>query len=102
MMDGPEPSIELQKVAVLCTRGSESLLVFHHDGGGLQVPAGTVEPAEDISSAAIRELAEETGLAVESVTFLFSLEELLDPDEMVVVEDVPLLSEPDAKAQPLA
>lgn len=89
---------ELHKVAVICTRGTTQLLAFHHDQGGLQLPAGTVEPNEDVTIAAIRELQEETGLDVKSLHHLFSLEERLDPDEMVVVEDVPLLAEPHSNA----
>ena len=56
----------LQKVAVLVTRpGADGLelLVFEHIGipAGLQVPAGTVEPGEDVRAAALRELVEEIG-----------------------------------------
>ena len=87
-------STKLHKVAVLCVRANRELLVFEHTGGGVQVPAGTVEPGEDIAIAAVRELAEETGMVVGSVTHLFSIEEQGDPDERVVAADVPLLAEP--------
>jgi len=62
---------ELQKVAILCTRKNSELLVFQHDRGGVQVPAGTVEFGEEIATAAIRELHEETGVLVQAVTALF-------------------------------
>lgn len=87
-------STELHKVAVLCVRANRELLVFEHTGGGVQVPAGTVEPGEDITAAAVRELAEETGMVVGSVTHLFSIEEQGEPDERVVAADVPLLAAP--------
>jgi 8-oxo-dGTP pyrophosphatase MutT (NUDIX family) len=88
---------ELHKVAILCFR-ENSLLVFEHDHGGIQIPAGTVEPGEDPAIAAIRELAEESGVSVSCVTHLFSLEERGDPDEGVVAAYVPLLAQPDPAA----
>jgi 8-oxo-dGTP pyrophosphatase MutT (NUDIX family) len=38
------------------------LLLFEHPTAGIQIPAGTVDPGEDIESAARREAAEESGL----------------------------------------
>jgi len=43
------------------TRRPEVVLVWHA-GGGLQVPAGSVEPEESFEQAALREGREETGL----------------------------------------
>ncbi|MFC6731908.1 NUDIX domain-containing protein [Haladaptatus sp. DYSN1] len=43
--------------------GTAQLLVFHEPGvTGLQVPKGTVEPAESPFDAVVREVAEESGL----------------------------------------
>jgi len=48
------------------------LLVFDHVDvdAGVQIPAGTVEPNEDLATAVQRELMEEAGIAVESFTAL--------------------------------
>lgn len=54
------------KVVAYVWRGHQ-LLVFRqpeHPEAGLQVPAGTVEAGEDIESALLRELHEETGLVM--------------------------------------
>lgn len=54
-----------RKVTSFVTTGSgpdARLLVFWHVGGGIQVPAGTVEPGESFHDAAVREVVEETGL----------------------------------------
>ena len=57
-------STEKDKVFACITSGNR-LLVFthaHHPEAGIQVPAGTVQPDEEIVAAAVREAAEETGL----------------------------------------
>jgi 8-oxo-dGTP pyrophosphatase MutT (NUDIX family) len=53
-----------QKVLVYATRKSEILLFRHtqYPEAGIQVPAGTIEPGEEPAAAAIRELAEESGV----------------------------------------
>lgn len=59
------------KVVAYITRGCE-LLVFEHEGmpeAGVQVPAGTVEPDEPLEAALWREIAEESGLTPEHLTF---------------------------------
>ena len=46
--------------------GRRELLVFdhrHHPSAGTQVPAGRLEPGEDLESGLLRELAEESGLS---------------------------------------
>jgi 8-oxo-dGTP pyrophosphatase MutT (NUDIX family) len=56
---------QLEKVTIFVTRGAgaaSEMLVFRHGRSGVQVPAGTVEAGEAPEVAAIRELAEETGL----------------------------------------
>lgn len=42
--------------------GRGELLVFDHPGAGTQIPKGTVGPGEGVIEAALRELAEETGV----------------------------------------
>jgi ADP-ribose pyrophosphatase YjhB (NUDIX family) len=96
----------LEKVAVLVTRPGPDgleLLVFEHVGipAGVQVPAGTVEPGEDVRAAALRELVEESGLVVDDVELLWTDDEVFEPGRMVVSEHVPLRSAPDAAADVL-
>lgn len=66
--------------AYLIREGSRDieLLVFDHVevDAGVQIPAGTVEPNEDVAIAVQRELLEEAGVAVESFTLL----EIFEPD----------------------
>lgn len=58
----------VEKVIAYITRekyGRLELLVFEHEDfptAGIQVPAGTVDPGEDVSSALLREVLEESGL----------------------------------------
>jgi 8-oxo-dGTP pyrophosphatase MutT (NUDIX family) len=57
--------IRKQKALAYITH-QRRLLVFSHPNhpeAGIQVPAGTIEPGESPSAAALREAAEETGLA---------------------------------------
>lgn len=51
-------------VTVTCRMQRYLLMVERADGGGWAVPGGSVEPGETGVQAAIRELQEETGLAV--------------------------------------
>jgi 8-oxo-dGTP pyrophosphatase MutT (NUDIX family) len=64
----------------------------------VQVPAGTVEFGEEVATAAIRELHEETGVLVHSVTALFSLKEQGETDNRVVAADLPLHVAPDSRS----
>ena len=47
---------------VLRLRGGVEVLAFRHPRAGLQIVKGTVEPGEAIEAAALRELAEESGV----------------------------------------
>lgn len=42
--------------------GITELLVFHHPNAAVQIVKGTVEPGENLTDAALRELAEESGI----------------------------------------
>lgn len=57
----------LDKVTAFVVRPAAAagydLLLFTHQAGSIQVPAGTVEPAETPRAAVLREAREETGLA---------------------------------------
>lgn len=55
----------LEKVTAFILRQRPSgpeVLLFEHPTAGIQVPAGTVEEGEELSSAALREGSEESGL----------------------------------------
>ena len=55
----------LPKVTAFVTRTGQDgtkLLLFRHPNAGIQIPAGTVEEGEMLEQAALREVAEETGL----------------------------------------
>jgi putative (di)nucleoside polyphosphate hydrolase len=57
--------IHVPKVCAYVTRRGRELLVFESDEhDGLQVPKGTVEPAESLRAALGREVREESGLGV--------------------------------------
>lgn len=51
-------------VTATCAGGQYLLMVERGDGYGWAVPGGKVEPGESGTAAAVRELAEETGLVV--------------------------------------
>lgn len=59
-----------EKALIYLTRDAAELLVLEHTTeyteAGVQVPAGGVEPGEQPAQTALRELAEETGLVIDS------------------------------------
>ena len=63
------PKLRRQRVLAYITReadGGRELLVFEHAGdpeAGVQVPAGRLDPGEELEPALLREIAEESGLA---------------------------------------
>lgn len=64
----PTRGTYVRKACAYITRnGGSELLVFRGpDHDGLQIPKGTVEPGETPAAAVRREIAEESGLAVDS------------------------------------
>ncbi len=54
----------MDKVCPVVRRADGTVLAFRHPLAGLQFVKGTVEPGEDIRSAATRELHEESGLTL--------------------------------------
>lgn len=74
-----------QKVMAYVVReqaGQRELLVFEHRDqaeAGVQVPAGTVEPGEDIRASVVRELEEEVGLGHAHVRLEGKLAEAYEP-----------------------
>ena len=74
----------------------DALLVFdHHDfpDAGTQIPAGTIEPDEDVLDALHREIAEESGLTQLSVVRPLAVETFDNPTRRVHVFH--LLAPPD-------
>lgn len=65
------------------TDGGRELLVFDHlgaPGAGTQVPAGGVRPGEDLRSAVLREVEEETGLTDTRVVRALGVDERPHPE----------------------
>jgi 8-oxo-dGTP pyrophosphatase MutT (NUDIX family) len=96
---------QLEKVTAFVTRGlgnAAELLVFRHARSGVQVPAGTVDVGETPTDAAVREVAEETGLtAVRLVRALGRQVDDLAPEHRGVLRTEPLRGAPSDDA-PLA
>jgi 8-oxo-dGTP pyrophosphatase MutT (NUDIX family) len=62
--------------------GPSEVLVFQHRDypeAGVQVPAGTVEPGEDVAATAYREVLEESGLGAERVHLVQKLTDFPEP-----------------------
>jgi 8-oxo-dGTP pyrophosphatase MutT (NUDIX family) len=82
---------------VLRETGSQpELLLIQHPYAGIQIPAGTVEEGEAPQAAALREVAEETGLrSVRLVRDLGRLENELGPGECAVYQTTTVYARPD-------
>ena len=83
----------IEKVTAYVTRrsvsGEPNLLVFQTHDRSIQVPAGSVEPGEQISAAAIREATEETGLTrIGLVRFLGSISVKLNDGTMLYKDSI--------------
>src|SRR5687768_12307239 len=78
----------LNKVLAYITRlrgGGYELLVFRHRDfpeAGVQVPAGTVEPDEDLVTALMREVEEETGVGSFKLARLLGAYDWQHPDTL--------------------
>jgi 8-oxo-dGTP pyrophosphatase MutT (NUDIX family) len=80
-------------------KNGKELLLFNHPEVGIQIPAGTVEPGENIEAAARREAAEESGL--EGLTLLRKLGVLDDPPPpgfVLVTKPTSVYSRPDTSS----
>lgn len=91
----------MHKVAAFITRGqgqTQELLVIDHPDAGIQLPAGTVEPAETPDTAVLREVREEAGLtAVSLITKLASFNQL-QGDQRVMGETTAIKAGPEPDA----
>lgn len=79
-MDGPRIRVAAY---VIRRRAVPELLVFDHVGmadAGTQVPAGGVEPGEELSYAVLREVAEEAGLPDATVLREVAVDERPHPE----------------------
>lgn len=69
---------------IVCRRGKYAALL-HADRGGIEIPAGRVEPRESLADAARRELFEETGLRAGSIESIGRLPSNVECTGFVVV-----------------
>lgn len=82
-------TIKKVTVFVISEESPSRILLFRHPLAGIQLPAGTVEPGEEILDAARREVWEETGLKVMSQgKVLGSRTEELEENQVVMMHDV--------------
>lgn len=89
----------IQKVTAFVTRDlgeGPELLLFKHPNAGIQIPAGTVNPGEAPEDAALREVAEESGLtAVKVVEYLGAREGKLPDNQRIILEQTKVYARPD-------
>ena len=93
-----------EKVTAFITQernGVQSLLVFKHPTAGIQIPAGSVEPSENIETTAIRETYEETGLrTVKIEKYLGCFENELKENQRIITKTTDVYIKPDLNAVP--
>jgi 8-oxo-dGTP pyrophosphatase MutT (NUDIX family) len=85
----------VHKVTCFIIRRENQLLLLRHPNVGIQIPAGTVNPGEEIESAAQREAREESGLT--SLVLLRSLGQIDDqppPGYIFTAYPTPVYSRP--------
>ena len=94
----------LEKVSAFITQkrnGVKSLLVFKHPTAGIQIPAGSVEPGENIETTAVRETYEETGLQhVKIEAYLGCMENELHAHQRIIINTTKVYIKPDLNAVP--
>ena len=94
--------LQPNKVCPVVLRGSArgvDILAFEHPLAGRQLVKGTIEPGEDVAAAALRELAEESGIATASVSRMLGVwSSGFERQVWAFVECVPELSLPDTWA----
>ncbi|MFD0854125.1 NUDIX domain-containing protein, partial [Actinomadura adrarensis] len=76
------PRIRVAAYVIRQRGGVPELLVFDHEGmpeAGTQIPAGGVDPGEELEQAVLREAAEETGLLNASVVRRLCVEDKPHP-----------------------
>ena len=69
----PKANMKRQRATII-VEVDQRILLVENRGGLVLLPGGGINPEESRLQAAVRELAEETGLIAESMLFLFSHE----------------------------
>jgi 8-oxo-dGTP pyrophosphatase MutT (NUDIX family) len=88
------------KVTALTTSKAGELLIFEHPTAGRQLPAGSVEPGEELEAAVRREILEESGLIAEGpMERLGVLETTLGPEKGVMKKTSHLFDDPECTKQ---
>lgn len=99
---GSSAGEHLQKVTAFVTRGGPSgleMLMIQHPNAGVQFPAGTVEEAEDVEHAVLRETYEETGISMERlriVQFIGQRDELPPGATNTILHRTTVYARPDS------
>lgn len=94
----------VHKVTAFITRDlgkQREILVFQHPTAGIQLPAGTVEPNENIETAVIREAQEETGIQNFQIqSHLGGIQNELQDGECIITQTIQPRLEPHEKGMP--
>ena len=94
----------VHKVTAFITRDLKDhreILVFQHPTAGIQLPAGTVEPGEDIETAVIREAQEETGIQTFRLqSHLGDIQNELNDGECIFTQTTQARLEPNTQSMP--